>query len=211
MRDRNESVRLKKGSFKWDKPSEHNQHFVRLWNMAPVWPGRPKATITSKKLNEEITEAYNLTTNQGFMILWMPATELHRSPFDPIEMVYHWTAMSTIFSGADPMYVGYVYCKGFNLNADWENKMILDNTGRGPSSSMTMKWILESLFKMGKTDSLSSGLVVDPYAHKSVQLAKWCRRLNIRCRGYIRSKKRFDEANRTLAQIEVPGIQEGLL
>lgn len=48
-------------------------------------------------------------------------------------------------------------------------------------------------------------------AHKFVQLAKWCRRLNIRYRVYILSKKRFEGARQALAQIGLPGIQGMLL
>lgn len=211
MGRRDERVVLERGSFKWNKPDEHKNHSVRLWNMAPIWPGRPRAKLTAKRLNEQITEAYNLTSPTGFMVLWMPAVELHRTPFDPIEMAYHWTAMSTVLSGMRPLHIGYVYCKGFDITADWGSKLILDNTGRGPSSSLTMKWLLEKLFTIGNTGVMSSGLVVDPYAHRSVQLAKWCRRFNIQYRGYIRSKKGFEAAQEALAQIELPGIQQALL
>ena len=196
-------VKLEKGSFSFDGQSDMD---IRLWHFAPIWPGRQKARVDAKGLERQLKRAYELTRPQGLLVLWIPAVELHRTPFDPLDMAGSWTAMSTIISGSKPIYIGYVYCKGHSSAADWGSKLILDTEShRGPSSSLTMKWLLDTL--MDK----ETGFVVDPYAHKSATLAQWCRRLNIPYWGCIRGKKGFEAAQKTLAQVELPGIQQPLL
>lgn len=197
------TVSLDRGTLELDKILHTD---VKLWHLAPIWPGREKARINAGELERLIKGVYELTRPQGLMVLWMPAAELHRTPFDPLDMVGNWTAMSTIISGSKPIRIGYVYSKEHNRTADWGCKLILDTEGRqGPSSSLTMKWLLDTLVD-GK-----DGCVVDPYAHRSVTLAQWCRRLNIPYHGFIRGKNGFEAAQKRLAQVELPGIQQQLL
>jgi len=197
-------VKLEKGNFDFDRSLD--QLGIRLWHLAPIWPGRSKARISAKELERQLKRAYEATAPQGLLVLWMPATELHRTPFDPLDMVGRWTAMSSIISGSNPVHIGYVYSKGRNLIADWGCKLILDTQGRqGSSSSLTMKWLLETLMDGHE------GAVADPYAHKSATLAQWCRRLNIPYLGNIRGSRSFEAAQRVLAQVELPGIQQPLL
>ncbi len=197
-------VKLENGAFDFGKPLGWID--IQLWNFAPIWPGRAKARLDPEKLERQLQRAYEVTKPQGLLILWMPATELHRTPFDPLDNCGHWTAMSTIISGSKPIHIGYVYSKGHNQTANWGCKLILDTEGhRGPSSSLAMKWLLDTFM-----DS-KSGFVADPYAHKSATLAQWCRRLNIPYWGYIRGKKNFEAAQKILAQVELPGIQQALL
>lgn len=192
-------VKICKGMF--DFEGERKAH---LWNFAPRWPGHPKA-FTPQDLESKIRRAYDLTYAGGFLVLWMPATQLHRTQFDPLDMTAPWTAMSTIISGANPISIGFVYGKGFQRAADWGCKLILDTQDRhGANSSLTVKWVLERLCSHG-------GPVFDPYADRSARLAQWCRRLGIGYRGHIRGKKNREAARKVLAQIELPGIQTNLL
>ena len=197
-------IKLNRGDFNFDSPLGWLP--TRLWNFAPVWPGRAKARLGPKGLERQLQRAYEVTESQGVMVLWMPAAELHRTPFDPLDDCGHWTAMSTIISGSKPVYIGYVYSKGYNQAANWGCKLILDTEGnRGPSSSLAIKWLLET-FMEGK-----EGLVVDPYAHKSATLAQWCRRFNVPYWGCVKGKGGFETAQKALAQVELPGIQQALL
>lgn len=199
-------VKLERGAFNFDRLDWVGWDDIRLWNFAPVWPGREKARINPTELERQLKRAYERAAPQGLLVLWMPATELHRTPFDPLDNCGHWTAVSTIISGFKPIHIGYVYSKGHNRAANWGCKLILDTEGhRGPSSSLTVKWMLETL-KKG-----SAGPVIDPYAHKSATLAQWCRRLNIPYWGFIRGGREFMAADKALAQVELPGIQQPLL
>jgi hypothetical protein len=197
-------VKLERGTFNFDRPLGWID--IQMWHFAPIWPGRAKARIDPAELERQLSRAYEKTAHQGLLVLWMPASELHRTPFDPLDNCSHWTAMSTIISGSNPVYIGYIYSKGRNQAANWGCKLILDTEGRkGPSSSLTMKWLLETLM-----DS-EDGFVIDPYAHKSATLAQWCRRLNIPYWGCIRGGKNCEAAKKMLAQVELPGIQQSLL
>jgi len=201
-------VRLKKGKFKWDT-SESLRGKVDLINLQPKWPGTYKAKLGRDGLSEVTRVAYDMARPNGIMVLWMYARQLHRSPFDPINDVQRWKAVGSIVSGTGAMAIGFVY--GRNFGSDFGSKQILDPTGTGPSSSITMKWLLEFAFRVGGTPLKRKGLVLDPWAHPSVQLAKWSRRMGLRYRGYIASRKRYEAASLELAQVELPGIQGDLL
>jgi hypothetical protein len=189
---------IRKSRFKFEKDDPKE---VGLWNFAPIWPGRDKARLDEIQLARLIQEAYYRTTTGGHLILWMPATELHRTPFDPVEMCLAWSRRATIISGSDPIHIGYVYSKGGPSRARWTTKLILDERGkRGPNSSHAVKFVLETLLPDG-------GFVVDPYAHKSGILPIWCRRLGISYRGHAASKASYQAISKGLAQVELPGIQ----
>ena len=204
------SCRLKKGGFKWGDKGRWDQK-VDLFSMQPKWPGTYKANLDVDGLMNMLVAAYSLSKPDGCMVLWMPASKLHCSEFDPVTHVPRWKAMGTIFSGTGAMAIGFVYCKTYNSRLQIGAKQLLDTTGTGPSSSITMRWMLEKVFQFGDGLVMRKGLVVDPYAHQSAQLAIWCRRMGLAYRGYMRSKKLFEAANAGLAQIELPGIQEELL
>lgn len=173
---------------------------VSLWNIAPVWPGRPKAKLTEQGLCDLVREAYARSSNNAHMILWMPASELHRSEFDPISMCDPWISQSTIFSGGNPLHIGFVYARS-QSKVDWDTKLILDAKGRrGPSSPKTMRFALDKLGDI-------KGPVVDPFAHRSAVLPIWTRRKGIRYVGFTSSKKSYNSIVKALAQVELPGIQ----
>ncbi len=191
-------VKIHKLKFRFDK---HDPRSVSLWNFAPIWPGRDKARLSEIQLARLIEEAYYRTANGGHLLLWMPASELHRTPFDPVDMCLAWSPRATIISGSDPVHIGYLYSKGGPSRARWTTKLILDERGnRGPSSSKAVKFVLETLLP-------NEGSVVDPYAHKSGTLAIWCRRMGISYQGYTASKAGYQEISKRLAQVELPGIQ----
>jgi hypothetical protein len=170
---------------------------VGFWNIAPVWPGRKAATLTGLALSELIRAAYYRSSVKAHMVLWMPAIELHMTPFNPVEMCDPWTPMATLISGSDPIHIGYVYCHT-ESRVDWNTKLILDEKGkRGASSSFATKFLLRSL---GREDSP----LVDPFAHESATVPVWARRFGIPYIGYTGSKKVFKAISETLVQTELP-------
>jgi len=175
---------------------------IGLWHFAPRWPDHPKARVTATKLASEIKQAYMATDPLSFFILWMPASYLHRTSFDPLSMAKPWHCFSTIISGAQKPTIGYVYATNPSIRG-WGNTVIFDNEGRGPTSSITVKFLLDRLN--------FDGAILDPYASQTAKLAVWCKRWNIPYWGYIRGKKSHASARRILKQIELPGIQQSLL
>ena len=201
-------IRLKKGKFGW-RNTEKLQGKVDLINLQPKWPGTHKARLDRDGLSAVTRLAYGMSSRNGIMVLWMNAVQLHKSPFDPVNDVERWKSVGTIISGTGSMSLGFVY--GRNFGSDLGAKQILDPKGMGPSSSITMKWLLEFAFRVDGTPLKRRGFVLDPWAHQSVQLAKWSRRMGLRYRGHIASRKKFEAGRLELAQVELPVIQEVLL
>ena len=173
---------------------------VSIWNLAPVWPGRAKAKLTPDDLTELLNEAYGRSADRAHLVLWMPASELHQTEFDPLGDCGPWLPMATVLSGSHPLHIGFVYSRS-RSKVDWDTKLILDQKGaRGPSSSKTMKFLLERLGDV-------VGPIVDPFAHKSAVLPIWARRMGYRYVGYTASKKAYGDIVKALAQVELPGIQ----
>lgn len=171
-----------------------------LWSVAPIWPGRARAKLTAQQLEDFLVEAYHRSSDTAHLVLWMPAAELHRTPFDPLDQAGPWLPMATLLSGAGKMTVGYIYARSRSPIA-WDSKVVLDARGlRGPNSSKTVKLLLEAL---GNID----GPIVDPYAHKSAVLPTWARRRGHQYAGYTASKASYQEISKALAQVELPGIQ----
>jgi len=188
---------LYRSRFSMEKLSEKQ---VSFWNIAPVWPGRDKAKMTEKELADLLGNAYNRSADRAHLVLWMPASELHISLFDPMGDSGPWLLQATVFSGSHPLHIGFVYSRS-RSKVDWETKLILDAKGRrGPSSPLAMKFLLE---RLGDT----VGPIVDPFAHKSSVLPIWARRFSMRYVGYTASKKAYGQMVRALAQVELPGIQ----
>ncbi len=178
---------------KWDF---NRNHKAQLWNFSPRFP-IPDAAA----LERVLAKIYENTNEDGYLLFWMPAAQLHRVSFDPVRMVGEWVPIGTLLSGVNPIYVGYAYVRRRRPGLDFGCKLILDVEGRaGVSSSLTAKWVLERFCEHG-------GPVFDPYAHSSAQLAQWCRRLGIGYRGHIDSKKNREVARKILAQIELPAVQ----
>ncbi len=175
---------------------------ITLWHFAPRWPDHPKALLTPQKLSSQLKRAYMAAVPASHMVLWMPASYLHCTSFDPLSMAKPWHCFSTLISGAEKPTIGYVYST--NRSPDgWGNEVLFDARGRGPTSSLAVKFILERAH--------DGGVVVDPFANRSATLATWCRRLNIPYCGYIRGKKNHASATKVLEQVELPGIQTSLL
>lgn len=173
---------------------------VSIWNIAPVWPGRSKAKLSAKQLADLMDGAFSRSADHGHLVLWMPASELHQTPFDPLDMCGPWIPSATILSGSAPLHIGFVYSRS-RSKASWETKLILDERGkRGPSSSLTVKFMLENLGDV-------VGPIVDPFAHSSAILPKYARIQGFRYVGYTASKKAYREIANKLAQVELPGIQ----
>ncbi len=181
---------------------------VALWNLSPVWPGKEKADLNEWDLHVLIRAIHRRSSEYGHMVLWMPAASLHNSPFDPVSMCGPWTPVSTVISGSYPIHVGYVYSRAYagysasdKTDRYWGTKLLLDEKGsRGASSSLAMKFLLKRL-------RIGSGLIVEPFAHRSATLALWARRLGHEYVGYTASKKAYGEIAKRLAQAELPGIQ----
>jgi len=197
MAYKDRKTRLYRKSFSIEKLKVDN---VSIWNLAPVWPGRTKAKLTDDQLVTLLDDAYSRSADRAHLVLWMPASELHQSLFDPVNMSGPWVLAGTVFSGSDPMHIGFVYARS-RSRVDWDTKLILDVKGRrGPSSSKTMKFLLERLGDI-------AGPIVDPFAHKSAVLPIWARRMGFRYVGYTASRKAYGDIVKALAQVELPGIQ----
>lgn len=176
---------------------------AHLWHFAPRWPGTHPKAYTAQDLQAKIQRAYDLAYKGGHLILWMPSTQLHKTAFNPLSAAAPWKSIGTVISGASPISIGFIYAR--DPQSDRGCKLILDTQGHhGPSSSLTMRWLVEQFCVQG-------GPVCDPYAHRSAQLAQWCRRRGISYQGHIRGKANRESARKILAQIELPGIQIQLL
>ena len=175
-----------------------------LWNIAPPWPGTAKAKLDEAGLTKLMCAAYQHSAERAHLVLWMPASSLHQSAFDPLAHNGPWTSVATIISGSNPVHIGYVYARSRTASQYWGSKLILDSGGsRGSSSSVAMKFLLTQL-------GIEHTFVVEPFAHRSAALAIWSRRLNYDYIGYTRSKKTYRDIVKALAQQEIPGIQLGL-
>jgi len=178
---------------------------VSLWNFDPVWPRSKSESggvrLTGDKLVGQISNAYYKSLDDGHLVLWMPAAELHRAVIDPANLETPWKPQATILSGTSPIYVGYIFAKQKSY-VDWATTFIPDERSkRGPSSSKSMKFLLEKLVPNDRA------LVVDPYPDRSAVLPIWCRRMLISYVGYAGSKSVYQDMKKKLAQVELPGIQ----
>lgn len=197
MAYKEKGTKLYRARFSMDRLSEKQ---ISIWNVAPIWPGRSKTQMSERQLAALMEEAYNRSSDKAHLILWMPASELHQTPFDPLDMCGPWLPMATLLSGSDPLHIGYLYARS-RSKVDWDTRLILDERGkRGPNSSKTVKFLLECL---GDID----GAIIDPFAHRSAVLPIWARRMGIRYVGYTASKKGYQMMVKALAQVELPGIQ----
>ncbi len=193
----NRQTKLYRARFSFDKLDIPP---ASLWNLAPIWPGRDRAKVTEDQLEALMSGAYSRSADRGYLVLWMPAIELHQTIFDPLDQCGPWCPMATILSGSNPLHIGYVYARS-RSKVNWETKLIPDERGkRGPSSSKTVKFLLESLGNI-------PGPIVDPFAHKSAVLPIWARRKGLHYVGYTASKKSYQDMIKALAQVELPGIQ----
>lgn len=174
---------------------------VSLWNLAPPsWPGARGSKMNDRDLEALMAETFRHSAERAHLVLWMPAKELHRTPFDPLTMSGLWSSIGTILSGSDPMHIGFVYANSHSW-VKWTTKLILDGKGkRGPNSTKAVKFVIDELGDL-------SGPIVDLFAHRSAVLPSWSRRLRHRYIGYTRSKKSFSSIVTALAQVELPGIQ----
>ena len=194
------TIKLERGSVDFTSlPVER----ISLWHFAPRWPNHPKARLTAQELAAQLKRAYMAAVPSAHMVLWMPASYLHYTSFDPLAMAKPWNCFSTLISGADKPTIGYIYSTNPGARG-WGSEVLFDARGRGPSSSGSMKLILDRLDTTG-------GSILDPYAHKSATLAMWSRRWNIPYWGYIHGKKNYESARKVLEQVELPGIQTSLL
>jgi len=195
--EKNVRLRRKVSLETWTKEDDHPD----LWVLSPVWPGRSKAKVSAGQLQDFISQCHHNSTRNAHLVLWMPSSELHRTPFNPIDMVGFWLPKAVILSGTNPLQVGYVYAKSYSP-VKWHTRLILDERKkRGMSSSSTVKFMLEELLPEGR------GFVADPFAHESAKLPIWCRRMRLQYTGSVRSKKSYKEMVKLLAQQELPGIQ----
>lgn len=192
-------ILLRRGNFDFDRLKKD---FVKvsLWNLSPVWPGREKAKLNEHELRGVVQNCYDHSENNACLVLWMPASELHQTVFDPQDCS-PWFCKGCIFSGTHPMHIGFVHTRG-HRPVDQTTKLIPDARGkRGSSSSKTMKYLLKNFAPNG------FGVVGEPFGHRSAQLPIWCRRLGYRYIGAVRSKSAHIEMTKRLAQEELPGIQ----
>lgn len=175
---------------------------VSLWNIAPDWPGisTSKSKVDAGYLAILMKESFLRSADHAHLILWMPASELHRTPFDPVTECGDWTPIATIISGSDPIHIGYVYVNSQSW-IDWTTQFIHDARGkRGCSSSKTVKFVIEEFGD-------DRGPIVDVFAHSSALLPVWARRAGHRYIGYTSSKKAYIKIASSLAQVELPDIQ----
>lgn len=180
-------------------PSSLKKH-VKLWNVAPRWPGSAKAPCEPMELAELVREMYVASGPDTHLVLWMPAERLHNTLFEPADMAGNWRCDGTVISGSDPIHIGYAYSHT-RSKVDWGSKLILDERKkRGPSSTKAVKFILDKLTQPGD-------LVADAFAHASAVLPIWSRRSGLRYIGYTTSKAKHKTICKALAQIELPGIQ----
>ena len=200
------SVEIVKGRFENEKELPQ----VNLWNFAPKWPSRDGARMSEADLSDRMLLAHEHTVSDGFLMLWMPASELHVSTWDMWEDAEPWVPVSTLVSGRGRyLKIGVLYGKGGARVRDpriWGYEHIIDHDPRaGHTSSLTIKWLLDRLFPHG------GGVLCDPYAHRSGVLATYCRRHAVRYIGFIQSQKGYGALEKVLAQVEIPAVQASLL
>lgn len=173
-----------------------------LWNISPTtWP--------SDDLDVLIHQSHKYSQSRAHLVLWVPDSELHRG-YIRVEDISDWTPCATILSGHScGMSIGKVYSKGSVPIKQPSNILFDERQYRGSGSSITMKFILENLmFSYSSADT--PGLVVEPFTHRSGELAVWTHRMGMYYRGYTGSKKTFSAVKEKLAQVELPGIQISL-
>lgn len=194
--EKNVHLRRKMSLEDWTKEDD----WPDLWVLSPVWPGRSKAKVSAGQLQDFISQCHHNSTRNAHLVLWMPSSELHRTPFNPIDMAGFWLPKAVIVSGSNPLQIGYVYAKGYSP-VKWHTKLVLDDRKkRGMSSSKTVRLMLDELLD-------TKGFVADPFAHDSACLPIWCRRLGLQYTGSVTSKKSYRSMVKLLAQVELPGIQ----
>ncbi len=186
---------------------------VSLWNISPPrWPGSPGSILQPKDINGLLKRSFDYTQSGGHLVLWLPLRELHQTEVDLLGDTGGWMAQANIVSGdKSGMNIGYVYSKGPSL-LDFDSKVLLDERGRrGPGSSHAMRFLLDDILESPRRGlQYETRRVVEPFMHKSSQMALWTRRRGIRYVGYTSSVKTFDAAKEKLAQVELPGIQMAL-
>lgn len=181
---------------------------VSLWNMAPIWPSRPKSKITYSEIKNLASKAVSHSSANSHLILWIPATELCQNELDFVNICYGWVPQCTILSGGDHMNIGYVYARG-SSPIKFDTKSIFDSRkARGSSSSKTMFFLLKELAMNELGKPREGAYVVDMFAQKAAVLPSLCRRLSIPYAGFTASKKSYSKIRDKLSQIEIPSIRK---
>ena len=208
-RDKDFTV-LHRRSFSFKRLEKQGGMLPSLWNIAPPrWPESDGASLTTEDLQKLLLRTYKRSQNNAHLVLWMPDRELHQTLINPLEDLDPWTLQSTILSGsASGMHIGWVFSKGPSP-VDWESKVLFDERrSRGAGSSAAMKFVLERILK--KTTgawTYDSRRIVEPFIHRSGQMALWSRRVGVKYVGYTTSKRTYAGVKEKLAQVELPGIQ----
>lgn len=199
------AVAIYRKKFSFDNPELPK---VSLWNMAPIWPSRPKSKITYSKIKSFVSKAASHSSASSHLILWIPTTELCQNELDFVNICYGWVPQCTILSGGDLMSIGYVYARG-SSPIKFDTKSIFDSRkARGSSSSKTMLFLLKELAMNELGKPKDGAYVVDMFAHKSAILPSLCRRLGIPYAGFTASKKSYSKIRDRLSQMEIPGVRK---
>ena len=172
---------------------------VSLWNISPPsWPG--------EDLDILVHLSYEYSQNRAHLVMWVPDNELHHG-YIRVEDISDWVPRATILSGdGAQMYIGQVYSKGETVVDSQATVLFDERKKRGSGSSLAMKTMLETLTPSGGRLDIP-GMVVEPFTHRSGELAVWIRRMALYYLGYTGSKKTFSAVKEKLGQVELPGIQ----
>lgn len=175
---------------------------VSLWNISPPsWPG--------EDLDVLVHLSYRYSQSRAHLVMWVPDNELHHG-YIRVGDISDWEPCATILSGdRTQMYIGQVYSKGETTVDRGATILFDERKKRGSGSSLAMKAILETLMPTGGRLDIP-GMVVEPFTHRSGELALWTRRMALHYLGYTGSKKTFEEVKEKLGQVELPGIQISL-
>jgi len=195
--------------FSFKRLSKHSGKKVSLWNISPPrWPGSPGSIMNPDYLIRMIKRAHDRTQANGHLVIWMPHRELHQTEVNLLGDMGGWTVQSTILSGSEKgMSIGYIYSK-WPTPIDFDSQILLDERGRrGPGSSHAMRFLLDKLVKSRGGMQYEVQRVVEPFVHRSGQMALWSRREGIQYMGYMASETTFEAVKEKLAQVELPGIQ----
>ncbi len=182
-----------------DKAMAKGAPKVSLWNISPPsWPG--------EDLDVLVHLSHKYSQSRAHLVIWVPDNELHHG-YIRVEDISEWTPRATILSGDDSkMHIGRVYSKGETVVDRAATVLLDERKKRGSDSSLAIKTILETLMPpAGRLDM--PGMVVEPFTHRSGELAVWTRRMGLYYLGYTGSKKTFSAVKEKLAQAELPGIQ----
>lgn len=199
------STVLHNRKFSFKRLEKYGAGRVSLWNISPRrWPGSPGSILDPKGLSRMIKRAYDYSDPNGHLVIWMPLRELHQTEVDLLGDMGGWTVQATILSGSKKgMNIGYIYAKGATP-IDFDSEILLDEHRRGPGSSHAMRFLIDTLVNKAGFESRT---VVEPFIHRSGQMALWARRSGVKYVGYTTSEKAFMSVKEKLAQVELPGIQ----